>query len=604
MAKKEPTVMTDSKTNIPPVQKTQARQPESMQKDLQSKTDIQQGPAKLEQWFANIIQDAARSLPQSQIKSDPLSLTKAASELISLYGFKSPEDTRNFFLRPESDSIKKRMSDKIVFEHNLEEAQRIRLQDEEIRKSRFLAFLLHLLLSKKKANAQSLNEYIQQQIDNRLHTKTANKPASATGNNKVSDTWTKSYQELNHKLQAKNAKLTELDNQIESLEALIENIETEYSELLKSANQSDNEINAELKDYAANLNALLAPSAENQPTAVRDKTELLRTIDLKIQSLKDKADDIVKNIIENPEILERDPLLKTKMNTLFVEAGAWEDLKSVLKGNKNLCNENGQETHSLFDAKYYVSKDQKLHKDEKTGKFYLLQKDQDFDLMTEDEKAKAHEKFVKHEPELKRVSELVTHNKSLVLQEIDSQLKGHMQEKEKVLLEKKEIESELQLLARKQAVLAYEQSQGPKEQDEEQELKSSKQLNNQFSKVMTPTPKPSVNIKQKLDPAAIRDKFVSLLNTIRNNPSAQAMDGLRDALTEAAKNNPELKLALRDFRGHENLQGETFRLIMELTKSMKAEHMQPLMSSLEKIAATKPEPQAPNPFNMTPKFSR
>lgn len=617
---------------------------ENLQNDMKHRAAVGQGAQKLEQWFAKTIEDASKQMPELQSASlKPPEFKKISSEMISRFGFKNADDIRIFLLSPAGRSVKKRVANQINLQQNIKEAERIRKQDEAIRKSRFLAFLLLLFADKKKARARSLNEYVQKLIDKQLHHDTSETTSPKTDKNAMNDAF-KEYQlaenALNNKLKTQDDLIAKLDEKLQSLEQQSIQEEAKYQALTETAEKSQQDITDIFGQYADNVDSLLVPEDQMDDAVLKDKQAILNQIDSNIALVQQENDDILKQLENDPELIERDPEILTKMQSLNVKVAGLEDVKSVVSGKKMLCDHESKATKSIADSRFIIpknlqigvldgkkhlfSKEQKIAKDEH-GKHCLLEPGQDLSEMDAEEKAKAeqklikaHEQFNQKQPEMSSISNLVSNNRELVQGFIAEQITKNSQEKESALQDRNNTKAELQQLSqRKQAILAYELSR-PEEQLQQKDQASHNQqvVNQAGASFQKDAPKPSPSLetsKKEINPKDVRQRFVTLLKTMRNHPNPSAMDNLKDALGEAAKQNPELSRALKDFRGNpEILKGDSFRLIVELTKNMKAEHMQPIITKLEKMSpnnakeaapekeATPEKEAASTPFNMTP----
>lgn len=349
--------------------------------------EIELTSSKLDKWFANI--EANKNDKEKQTDTQELS-----TQLLGRFGFKNSIEVVKFLRSPAGKSIITMIGDKLAEIASIQEYQKQEMLEAQRRHERMIAFLFLALIHKRDAKAKSLNEFIQQQINQILKKKPETaKPAAATEVNKVLqkqyDSLAESAKYLESMLDDKNRELDLLHQEKLALHSEGAAIEERHAILQDSISELDNDFDVitlapdDAHNYLTNkITALNAEFHENSK---------------RIGHLEANN-----NAPEARKLLHKNHGLRLYIDGL-------DDMHAAHRKEKTLYTSDGEETTSYKDAKYILTPDMKIVKDA-SGLRCLIGAKQSLEDMDETMKAQARSRFNTLKPEISCIKNLVNHN--------------------------------------------------------------------------------------------------------------------------------------------------------------------------------------------------
>lgn len=490
---------------------------------------------KLELWLAYAAKNS-RQYP------DALNNKELCLSLLSHFGLNYPIEVLGFLNSPLGKQIEAIRKKEFIALAILDEKQYQNMLDEQALHNRRLALLLLGMTIRKSKKNQELNQSIQNQID-----KTLRKKPNAEEKQKL----------------------------IEVYQLKIDS----YDEILYLLNCTLEEKAQEKKQLEEQINVL-----EKQIQAINEKYSLL-TIHL-------KQNDFSKSLLSEEEIKEKIKALENRLGKRIQSADssfhtytfeeqsdflffkALTQRLTVIKDQHKLYDENGEETSSFERATYVLTPKQRIVS--RNGVFYLLEINQDLNVMKEAEKNEAQLRFERTTPTCYTAQKSLTH-----YQQEERRPASELINTCKFRL--KLVKVEIELLTRQSKLvrdtrMAIEQEllkQAP-------DVKKLKQLHK-----TAPTPMLNEVAKLRLK------KLESALTLLKTQPSATNVYNFSLALRNSGGYNESIKNILNKIKSGQPIPPKTIEFLQKSVNSLKTPENRPLEP--KSVMST-----APNPFSMTP----
>jgi effector protein LidA len=421
-----------------------------------------------------------------------------AIRFVSYYGLKSPDDVIKFLKSEGGKATLTMIQEKLAEMAAMQERALHELSEKERLAQRIMAFLLMGLLARSEAQTERLNIEAEHRIEDirgraaSTETTTASTSTSAPREIELRrslDAYDQTSDALQDELDKKLAEAAKLEKQLEK-------------ELLKIKNKTD-VINYKYGTYTTHVTQIYAavhgilPSTTISPEQLQGKIQALTSM---LEKLTEKLQLDAKEItlfVDRGEI-DKARSLMLNSNARNLEVGVLKDILAVIRGDKVLYNAQGQVTTKLKDAEFILPKNKKLVVD--NGKYYLLKADQKFEDLTVEEKAQGEKAFLRLQPEIMGVKQLIARNKKLEM--------GQDQKKDQLLSRSEAMQHEIELLAGQLAQL--------------QAARAGVVMKMQEAGFTAPVPTPSPKAVHSL-----ADGYRRMLHLMRNCPSPDAIKWLK-----------------------------------------------------------------------------
>lgn len=342
--------------------------------------------AMLDKWFATI----ETGKYGKQEHSEALIVT----QLLSRFGLKNSVEVIKFLKSPAGESILTLIGDQLAEIASIQEYQRAEMLESQRRYERMVAFLLLALVHKHDAKAKSLNEFIQQQINQALKKSADAKKTAATDVEarrilqKQYDTLEESAKYLESLLADKTGELGLLHQDKLALQQEGMHIEERHTILQESVLHLDND-----SDY-------IKLDPDNAHHYLTNRINILN------MAFHENSRQISNLEAENKPHEARKLLHRNHGLRLHIDGLG--DLHAVHRKEKVLYTKDGEETDSFKDAAFVLRPDLKIVKDG-AGLRYLIGAKQNLADMDESMKAQARHKFQELKPEICCIKNLVAH---------------------------------------------------------------------------------------------------------------------------------------------------------------------------------------------------
>lgn len=172
---------------------------------------------------------------------------------------------------------------------------------------------------------------------------------------------------------------------------------------LVAIKQHEHHMESRYRFFIDELTHLLKGLSVNKKTG----HQIAQQLQLIEQTIDEQTSAIAKYTAQGQDDEARALALKT--HSLHLQAKALNDLLSVLNGEKQLYDEDGQTTDSFKEAVFVLRPDLKIVKDS-YGTEHLIGIHQTLDSLSIEDKAEAQKKFTKLKPDISSVKHLVQHN--------------------------------------------------------------------------------------------------------------------------------------------------------------------------------------------------
>lgn len=350
---------------------------------------------------------------------------QTTAERISMLGFKNPNDLAEFLRTPAGKALEKSIYDLIMQDISIMNENRQNQLDKQIRRDRIIASLYLYRLRKEFNREQFYRRDTERQLKSIAQRQQAEQKIQAQTS-------------LKHDKPQKN--LISIDypraNDIYKASQLL--LEDEIELNLIELEQFEMELAA--LQFEENLFIL-----QNQINKAYEHSSLLDNLsaDEKLKTIDDLLGQLIGKIAKHEQAiiteLTPDAAIEESHSPKLVGLQArkqiLEEIKAQLLGKKSFYDEAGEITSSHEKAQFILDEDIKLVKHE--GKIYLLSKTDDFESLSQAQKAEAQKKFELEKPRLNNVNQVIKNNHPVNInlhQEKAETLASRCEEKLKTLL--------------------------------------------------------------------------------------------------------------------------------------------------------------------------
>lgn len=386
-----------SDTQLPPVPEDDSLELKTSQSETILLTTSQ-----LTKFFAYL--EKTNRLDNQQDAND----TYLATQFLGRFGLKSPKDVMAFLKSPAGESILEMVGEQLAEIASIQDFEHLEYQTEQVRKHRFIAFLLMGLLYKS-AHAKHINELIQQQIDQKLHkSPQTTESTTKSAQHEVVDSLKHSVEAYQEGIQAMETQLEQTLNKADVLDKEMFAIEDQAAIIKRRYNTFDNHLE-QVDEY------LELPASQDNPstTTSQESITIIRNrIDQLTEQLEKQLDDITGALEEGRD--EEAMALMHEHNGLHLQIAGLNDKLAVINNDKVLLNEHAEEVKSFKEAHFIMPKNQAKQLVRVGEAYFLLTADQleNRNQLSQDEWKKAGEHFQKSKPEINNLKVLVRDNRT------------------------------------------------------------------------------------------------------------------------------------------------------------------------------------------------
>lgn len=601
----------------------------------------------LEKWLSPIAEQIFRADKQPGI--DPKVSDSYFTKLfVGLYGLKSAQDVSVFLNSPAGESVQTLLGEQLNEIADLNDFQRQQYQTEQMKKHRLLAFLLMGLIFSRKVHARELNEFIQQQIDARLHhsgtPSLSAKEAEITALQQTLDAYQKSIDAIQSSLDEKINKAQALDEKLIAIDNQAQKLNSRYAIFADHLEQLNDYLNLPPKSSPAYITetqnqivaieaqiATLQSQQENTTTPVDDRQAIegeptsltgLRNNELKIKQLSERLAFLQHSIQtpENPEMMIRNRIadleiqlekqlddiqlllengrdeeafaLRDEHNGLHLQIAGLKDKLGTMSQDKILLNEHCQQVHSFAEARFILSSQHEKQLVKEGEDYYLVTKGQDIAQLSPQERAQAQKDYQRAKPEISNLSVLVKDNKV-------AELTFNGERKNTVEAQVDSLQKDLQLLSNQRNQLQASVATI----DTRMRQINSPLANNSPMSLPTPKPTPGLQTSNKTNTlSAAGSGYGRMLTSLwplvfghGRNPSVEDINRFKNVL--AANTDPrkmgELEKILGEIKPGKPMSGEMVKALQRKLAGLGVDEQR--SSALETKAAPSPLSTRPSP---------
>ncbi len=360
---------------------------------------------------------------QAKDTAEPVEKAIDRDEIIAQFGLQSDKDVKTFLKSPEGKAAEALIEQEIANMAELHKEQEMQAREEKAMRYSLMTYLFSLFYASK-ARAESLNETIYKEFEKlltKLHENSVKASAlpNASAEQAALINQINNYNDLSTAFE-NNAE--ELISELGSVEEKLEAVEKQGENIVEKHDIYNEELNSIDKEYSK-----LVSLTPNQDTHKQPDTAAINTLDAKITMIKREIDTEVDNIntlLESgdPEKELQAQAMLNKTNAKYLQIAALEDMSSVIKKDKFLYKLNGDPATSFAEADFILPKGKGLDATFGNGKqivkegekYYLLNKGQQINELSGEEKTEAAKTYQKLKPtEIMSVQKLVSNNKEL-----------------------------------------------------------------------------------------------------------------------------------------------------------------------------------------------
>ncbi|MBA2657125.1 MAG: hypothetical protein H0U70_09110 [Tatlockia sp.] len=168
-------------------------------------------------------------------------------------------------------------------------------------------------------------------------------------------------------------------------------------------------------NYSKNLDEADLFVKDLDPKDEKTAEILVKRIEAIEQEIHEEAPKISELLSSGQDLKARE--LLNDLNAKNLQLALLKDLHAVCTGKKNMYTKDGKTANNFNEAFFIVHEDQKIHYDKDSAKYYLLNKNENFDDLSQNDKAIRNDDFKDKEFQISRVRTVVEHNRGLDLGE-------------------------------------------------------------------------------------------------------------------------------------------------------------------------------------------
>lgn len=392
----------------------------------------------LDQWLDSAIASKTRLMqfnPNAEEDNFSINLGK--------FGFKNPNDLKNFLLTPAGDTIKGEIATEIGNKEAEEEQRIFELREEEKRKHNLKAHLMLFLIEKKGHATSQLRELIEEQNQHAIHhSKQATNPAPKQS------TEPNVNKELQDAIRSYDNAIKDYQEQHKELSAT----EQELSEQIETLEKQQTALEDKHAIYQQSLTEFETASEQYEQMSPEERDMLITAMETDIEA---QTEGITKLLDSgSPGSEEKARELLNEQNALNLQLAGLYDLRSQQLEEKVFYNANGQIAPSQNDAMFTVPKDKKIVK--QGNQYYLLNSNENLNDLSKEDQAQASARFENTKHELMSVKKSVENTLSLEKEfhNFDERIDKTSQQHSETHAEKMQLENQIKLLQSVRATLA------------------------------------------------------------------------------------------------------------------------------------------------------
>ena len=491
----------------------------------------------LNEWLDLAINEKANQMrfdPPSQEDFNPNSPIN-----ISLFGFKNPNDLKVFLLSPAGEAKLGEMGAKLAEEKANEDQRLFELQEAEKMRSLIKIHLL-LWLMEKDAHAENV---LREQIDLFNQRSIAQSKPDAAKPQKSEST-----PKASPGLQQALASYDEAIRQHQDEHSKLQTNETALNKRMENLVQQQQALTIKYDVYNTSLEEFAKSSDEHDAMTSTDLDKLIQDMELEL----DKQTDEIFALLDTgkPADEEAARQLLHEQNALNMRVAVLKDLLSAKSGDKVYFDIDGEKIPTQKDADgndipsqkgaaFIVGKDQQIVM--RDNEYYLLNANEEFDNLSDDEKEGAHAAFKDARHEIMCVKQAVEHTHKMEKEFFDEEINDVNAKQAQNKEDKMKLENQIKLMQSVRATLE-------KTAQEQVNTSANSELNNNAPKAM-PTPNANgkaVNLPPPPAPAiTFAQKF---LPSFFSKKKELSKDDLMDGVDKHAKNKKGKKLTPEEIK--------------------------------------------------------
>lgn len=486
---------------------------------------------KLEQWFAALEKSSTSPTPNpnEELEEDDEGL---ATQLLSRFGIKGPVGVTTFLNSSDGKDITAMIREELATIAAMEDYEQFLAVEEEKREHRLLGFLFLALMYQNDAEADSLNEIIAAQNEQRIHQAHADATGAPVDNAQIEhdilveqhDAFSSAVDAVDDKLKVKNAELESVDKSLKTLAQQKQELEAEHKVF---------------DDHITQLDDFVASNAEqpNQAEAIEHQIKSLQTT-------MDEQLNEIQGLIEGGTE-ENDQVARQKLKEhqgLHLQVAGLRDMQDVLKGEKHFCDAEGKPVTSPKDAHLVLDINKKIVKDPADGRCHVIGAHED--LQSIKSSGNAQERLSASHG---RYQQALTENSSVHAQvDRSKQLREehHLQRQSAALAQKANLQGDISLLSTQKEKLKTSQV------EVERQLKQSNQarlsapsgtLSPNAAPTLRPQPQSTTNAPRK------SDSLADAVKALNEDRSPAAFKRVQDLVDKTNAKDPQFKEQFKAF---------------------------------------------------------
>ena len=361
--------------------------------DIQLKIDLSKDklPMQLEQAFADMeLMHRQNHTKKAADKADNLKSPELASQFLSRFGLKGPEDIKTFLRSPAGETVKEELGHELFIEQKREERQEQMLREKQKRQNRLIALLL-LYLAAKSSHAKELRDYITEEVNKHLKEvkksiKQSNTP-SASQSTQPDRNYQQTVYHLEEQLKLNEDELKQVESELEDVENKLAELESKHQARLEDVSQSEDMVLSVLDGRLVNE---LSP--EEKQSAAQKLGELLQQVAVK----KPDEDSASIKSLQSDLLDQRESFIdKIDFRKRHIEA-----MRNVLMGTHKMFDHNFNEVHHPEQAHLIMPEDKifELRHEQRRvvehdQQFYLLKKGEKIEDLSPEQRQHAKDNY-------------------------------------------------------------------------------------------------------------------------------------------------------------------------------------------------------------------
>jgi hypothetical protein len=346
----------------------------------------------IEDLYASMASERTKTQNNEKVSANhkqDLSSPELATQFLSRFGFKGPNDIARFLNSPAGDTVKEKIGEELSEIAAIKDHNQFELQEKAKLRHRLAALFL-LYMASKSSHAKDLRAYIEEEIEKHLQKEEARISKSATPHKpKVEFESPYNLEAIQHHLDANAEEAKQLDDELEALENIMKSIDAKYDAHDEAIEATEQEANALFNNKGIN------------ELSTEEKANIEAHIDNSLNALKSNKPKAETSEIEpTSEQLDHEQEAFMDQKNFNYKEKHLLALKAVVLGHHKMYDMNFNEVHHPDHAHLFMPESKATpfsnaekriaHKD---GQFYLLRPSQELDNMSHEEKHQAKQDY-------------------------------------------------------------------------------------------------------------------------------------------------------------------------------------------------------------------